>query len=93
MFRPLYVGHLQVEIKLTDQSYKMCGVFVWGLGGGGGTRSRFNNGYHDPWLLQKLEKNPLVTALGHGNHYRNNEISPPPSPHSIPRQKRPTHLV
>jgi len=32
----LYVGHLQVEIQLTDQLYKMCGVFVWGLGGGGG---------------------------------------------------------
>jgi len=31
----LYVGHLQVEIQLTDQLYKMCGVFVWGLGGGG----------------------------------------------------------
>jgi len=30
----LYVGHLQVEIQLTDQVYKMCGVFVWGLGGG-----------------------------------------------------------
>jgi hypothetical protein len=25
MFRPLYVGHLQVEIQLTDQLYKMCG--------------------------------------------------------------------
>ena len=28
----LYVGHLQVEIQLTDQLYKMCGVLVWGLG-------------------------------------------------------------
>ena len=36
MFRPLYVGHLQVEIELTDQLYKMCGAFVWGLGGGVG---------------------------------------------------------
>ena len=35
MFRPLYVGHLQVEIQLTDQLYKMCGRFVWGFGGGG----------------------------------------------------------
>ena len=25
MFRTLYVGHLQVEIQLTDQLYKMCG--------------------------------------------------------------------
>jgi len=23
----VYVGHLQVEIQLTDQLYKMCGVF------------------------------------------------------------------
>jgi len=29
------MGHLQVEIQLTDQLYKMCGVFVWGLGWGG----------------------------------------------------------
>ena len=27
----LYVGHLQVEIQLTDQLYKMYGVFFWGL--------------------------------------------------------------
>ena len=27
----LYMGHLQVEIQLTDQLYKMCGVSVWGL--------------------------------------------------------------
>ena len=31
----LYVGHLQVEIQLTDQLHKICGVFVWGLGGVG----------------------------------------------------------
>ena len=49
----LYVGHLQVEIQLTDQLYKMCGVFVWGLGGGWGMRSHcFNSGYHDLGLLQ-----------------------------------------
>jgi len=30
----LHVDHLQVEMQLTDQLYKMCGVFVWGLGGG-----------------------------------------------------------
>jgi len=54
MFRPYMWGHLHVEIQLTDQLYKMCGVFVWGLGRGGGTRSRcFNSGYH---------------ALGHGTH-------------------------
>jgi len=35
MFRPYMRGHLQVEIQLTDQLYKMCGVSVWGLGGGG----------------------------------------------------------
>ena len=52
MFRPPYVGHLHVVIQLTDQIYKMCGVFVWGLGGGG-TRSRcFNSGYRDPGVLQ-----------------------------------------
>ena len=28
----VYVGRRQVEIQLTDQLYKMCGVFVWGLG-------------------------------------------------------------
>ena len=33
MFQPLYVGHLEVAIQLTDQLYKMCGRFVWGLGG------------------------------------------------------------
>jgi len=51
MFRPLYVGHLQVEIQLTDQLYKMCGrLSVYWVEG---TRSRcFNNGYHDPGLLQ-----------------------------------------
>ena len=51
MFRSLYVDYLQVEIQLTDQLYKMCGR----LSGNwvGGTRSRcFNNGYHDPGLLQ-----------------------------------------
>jgi hypothetical protein len=52
----LYVGHLQVEIELTDQLYKMCGAFGWvgvGVGVGVGTRSRcFNSGYHDPGLLQ-----------------------------------------
>ena len=47
----LYVGHLQVEIQLTDRLYKMCGAFVWGLGGW--TRSRcFNIGYRDLGLLQ-----------------------------------------
>ena len=47
----LYVGHLQVEIQLTDQLYKMCGVFVWGEGGE--TISRcFNSGYRDLGLLQ-----------------------------------------
>jgi hypothetical protein len=30
MFRPLYVGHLQVEIQLTDQLYKMWGHLVGG---------------------------------------------------------------
>jgi len=48
----LYVGHLQVEIQLTDQLYKMCGVFVWGLGGGGMRSCCFNSGYHDLGLLQ-----------------------------------------
>jgi len=52
----LYVGHLQVEIKLTDQLYNMCGCLSgnWVEGGGvGGTRSRcFNRGYHDLGLLQ-----------------------------------------
>ena len=50
MFRPLYVGHLQVEIQLIDQLYKMCGRLSgdW-VGGRGGTQSHcFNNGYHDP---------------------------------------------
>ena len=47
----LYVDHLQVEIQLADQLYKMCGVFS-GVLGGGGTRSRcFNSGYHDLGLL------------------------------------------
>jgi len=32
--KALYVGHLQVEIQLTEQLYKMYGVFIWGLGGG-----------------------------------------------------------
>ena len=32
----LYVGHLQVEIQLIDQLYKMCGVFCLGFGCGGG---------------------------------------------------------
>jgi len=51
MFRPLYVGHLQVEIQLIDQLYKMCGRLSgdWVEG----TRSHcFINGYHDPELLQ-----------------------------------------
>ena len=40
----VYVGHLQVVIKLTEQLYKMCGV--------GGMRSRcFISGYHDLGLL------------------------------------------
>ena len=38
MFRPLCVGHLQVEIQLTDQLYRMCGRlsgdWVGGKGGG-----------------------------------------------------------
>ena len=34
MFRPLYVGHLQVVMQLTEQLYKMCGAFGW-VGGGG----------------------------------------------------------
>ena len=64
----LYVGHLQVVTWLSEQLYKMCGVFflvirgwVWG------TRSRcFSGGYHD---------------LGHGNYNWNNEISfYPPNP-------------
>jgi len=45
------VGHLQVVILLTEQLYKMCGVFFDGIAGwvGGGTRSRcYNSGYHDP---------------------------------------------
>ena len=29
----LYVGHLQVVIQLTEQLYKMCGVFFEGAGG------------------------------------------------------------
>jgi len=36
--------------------YKMCGVFLGGIGGwvgdGRGTRSRSNSGYHDLGLLQ-----------------------------------------
>jgi len=28
----LYVGHLQVVISLTEQLYKMCGVFFEGIG-------------------------------------------------------------
>ena len=51
MFRPYTGGHLQVEIKLTDQLYKMCGAFCLGIGWGG-TRSRFNSGYHDLGLSQ-----------------------------------------
>jgi len=45
----LYVGHLRVVMWLTEQLYKMCGLFFWGIGGGvGGTRSRcFSGGYHD----------------------------------------------
>jgi len=34
----LYVGHLQVEIQLTEQLYKMCGVFIGDWVGGGGGR-------------------------------------------------------
>jgi len=34
MFRPVYVGHLQFEIQLKDELYKMCGRlsgdWVWG---------------------------------------------------------------
>jgi len=50
----LYVGHLQVVIKLTEQLNKMCGVFFEGIGGWvRGTRSRcFNSGYRDLGLLQ-----------------------------------------
>ena len=29
----LYVGHLQVVTWLSEQLYKMCGVFFWGIGG------------------------------------------------------------
>ena len=49
----LYVGHLQVVIKLTQQLYKMCGVFFEGIGGWvGGPRSRcFISGYRDLGLL------------------------------------------
>ena len=36
---------------------------------------------HVKWVTKQLEKNSLVTALGHGSHYWNNEISfPPPNP-------------
>ena len=31
----LYVGHLQVVIKLAEQLHKMCGVFFLGYWGGG----------------------------------------------------------
>ena len=48
----LYVGHLQVVIYLTEQIYKICGVFFYGIGWVGGTRSRcVNSGYHDLGLL------------------------------------------
>jgi len=41
MFRPLYVGHLQIEIQLTNQLYKICGHLSvdWV---GGVARSRFS---------------------------------------------------
>ena len=29
----LYVGHLEIVIKLTEQLYKMCGVFFEGIRG------------------------------------------------------------
>ena len=50
----IYVGHLQVEIQLTDQVYKMCVMFFEGTGHWvGGTRSScYNSGYHDLGLLQ-----------------------------------------
>jgi len=57
----------------------MCGVFVWGLGGGG-TRSRcFNSGYHDLGLLQVVPT--FETAR-----------SRPPPPPPQPPTKNPPHL-
>jgi len=47
------VGHLQVEIQLTDQLYKMCGGVCLGIEWGrGGTSRCFSSGYHDLGLLQ-----------------------------------------
>jgi len=76
MFRSLYVGHLQVEIQRTDQLYKMCGRLSgdWVGEGWGGERDLFvtimvtmTQGCYK-WIFS-LEKNPLVTPLGHGTHY------------------------
>jgi len=55
-FDPICGGHLQVEILLTDQLYKMCVLFFEGvgdcMGGEGGKISRcFNRGFHDLGLL------------------------------------------
>ena len=58
----LHVGHLQVVIWLTEQLYKMCGLFFleyWGLGGGNEV-SLFQ--LWVPW------PRAVITALGHGTH-------------------------
>jgi hypothetical protein len=52
MFRPLYVGHLQVEIFNLQISYTRCVGHLGGRGGGGGRPRCFNSGYRDPELLE-----------------------------------------
>ena len=51
MFRPYMWAILRLPSNFSGAAIQECGV--WGLGGGGGTRSRCSNGgYHDLGLLQ-----------------------------------------
>ena len=61
----LYVGHLKVEIQLTDQLYKMCGVIFEGVGNwvGGGTKSRCFNPPPHPQHPQKSPHTCCIAAL------------------------------
>ena len=54
MFRPYMWAIFRLRFNLQISYTRCVGRFVWGLGGGEGegTRFRFDNGYHDPGLLQ-----------------------------------------
>jgi len=63
MFR-IYVGHLQVVTRLSDQLYRNAWSVLgesWGREGSG-SRSHYNSGYHGPGVSGGI---PLIVCSAH----------------------------